>query len=484
MKMISVVFQLCILLLVVAEVFAFQASALDHIRRAAARPCPSSVTAVNGIPEDTSTAAVVAVLPNDALSPLNGESSKEQGSFQNEAPDVQERTIFDLVACRSAVCLYQSDIRRDAIGKAAGIQASSATNWINDASAFALQKSLDRLKLKLPEDRTGLDRDYAASWLRWWKAMPCPAIVNLSTELQSTINETLSDASLVHIDQSRQDFLSRIGCRVILLPSGTRLASPLLEPAASIIYGKLLYGGVTRYRLLGAHNSQKSGQQPRRAGVRTEVKPVAADNVPSWMMYGGPDRMYEGVDMGAAAVLEVILLPRGKTLESSVSVGRSMVVNGMVWKPQNMFDIYDGITVQVNGDVAQDDKGIKGYTPASLSGRDRNEAFRADFRSAVGGLQPQIDAIVRRVLDGRVIRPADEDGAATSAAASTALEAEELDLLGLSPVRGLLLYGPPGCGTWSFCVWAALESQPSSPLVPLSSANTSVYRNRQNSIGP
>ena len=29
---------------------------------------------------------------------------------------------------------------------------------------------------------------------------------------------------------------------------------------------------------------------------------------------------------------------------------------------------------------------------------------------------------------------------------STALEAEELEMLGLSPVRGLLLYGPPGCG--------------------------------------
>ena len=27
-----------------------------------------------------------------------------------------------------------------------------------------------------------------------------------------------------------------------------------------------------------------------------------------------------------------------------------------------------------------------------------------------------------------------------------ALEAEELASLGLTPVRGLLLYGPPGCG--------------------------------------
>jgi vesicle-fusing ATPase len=101
---------------------------------------------------------------------------------------------------------------------------------------------------------------------------------------------------------------------------------------------------------------------------------------------------------------------------------------------------------------------MSGYSPSSLSGKDRNEAFRSDFRSTVGGLQPQIESIVRRVLDGRVIRPAEEasqggdDTAASGGDETTtelsmaALEAEELSLLGLSPVRGLLLYGPPGCG--------------------------------------
>jgi vesicle-fusing ATPase len=86
----------------------------------------------------------------------------------------------------------------------------------------------------------------------------------------------------------------------------------------------------------------------------------------------------------------------------------------------------------------------------SLSGKQRNEAFCSDFQSTVGGLQPQIDAIVRRVLDGRVIRPADaddrtKDGTAAELALA-AMESEELALLGLTPVRGLLLYGPPGCG--------------------------------------
>lgn len=63
-------------------------------------------------------------------------------------------------------------------------------------------------------------------------------------------------------------------------------------------------------------------------------------------------------------------------------------------------------------------------------------------------LQVQIDAIVRRVLDGRVIRPArddDDDDKSTSGIQSMALEASELEHLGLTPVRGLLLYGL-GCG--------------------------------------
>lgn len=382
---------------------------------------------------------------------LNGESSRKS-TPDFSTPIVEEGNIFDLVAARAAVCLYQSDIRRDAIGKAAGVQASSATNWINDASAFALQKSLDKLTLLFPEDRTGIDRDTTAGWLRWWKATPSPAIIDLSMDLQNTINATLTDASLRHVDQKRDDFLARVGCRLILLPSGSSLMCPLTEPPSSIIFGKLLYGGVTRYRLLGAHNSlRQTTQPPRRAGVRMEVKPTARDNVPAWMMYGGPDRMYDAVDMGAAAVLELIILPRGRRLTTTVSAGRTMVVAGMTWKPQSMFDFYnEDSTTSTNASSNDDTARIRGTSPTSLAGSDRNEAFTADFRSSVGGLQPQIGAIVRRVLDGRVIQPADEGDAAasaTSAEASTASEATDLALLGLTPVRGLLLYGPPGCGT-------------------------------------
>ena len=61
--------------------------------------------------------------------------------------------------------------------------------------------------------------------------------------------------------------------------------------------------------------------------------------------------------------------------------------------------------------------------------------------SSLGGLEPQIDAIIRRILDGRTLSPTNE---------TMNTESEQLASLGLHPVQGLLLYGPPGYGKVSF----------------------------------
>jgi hypothetical protein len=175
--------------------------------------------------------------------------------------------------------------------------------------------------------------------------------------------------------------------------------------------------------------------------------------------------MYEAMDMGPAAILEIAVMPRGATFSNVM--GSNMVMGRIAWKPQNMFDYVPTSTQEKPGshsatDTNKEDE-INGYTPVSLSGRDRNDAFQSEFQSKVGGLQPQINAIVRRVLDGRILRPA-EDGSTTSDTNSdgdsgettsgdsttrelslAAMEAEELASLGLCPVRGALLYGPPGC---------------------------------------
>ena len=125
-------------------------------------------------------------------------------------------------------------------------------------------------------------------------------IINLSEELREIANNTLAQKNIELVDATAEEVLPRLSCRLVILPSGAALDSPLSEAAGSMIYGKLLYGGVSRFRLLPS-------SPPRRAGERTEVKNSLKDDVPCWIQYGGPDRMYEAVDMGPAALLEVVV---------------------------------------------------------------------------------------------------------------------------------------------------------------------------------
>jgi ATPase family associated with various cellular activities (AAA) len=400
-------------------------------------------------------------------------------------PEHTETSVFDLIATRAACCLYESDIRRDAIGKGAGKQASSATNWIDEGTAFALKQSLDAMEWWSPAG-VALDRnqvDELRSWRQWLLALPQPAVVDLSRDFRRVVSNTLLDSMLARIDQPRDEFLQRVACRLICLPSGMSLAHPLVEPSASIIFGKLLYGGVTRSRRLGNHreggdDGPANFSVRRVAGVRTAVKATAKDQVPAWMIYGGPDRLYEAVDMGPAAVLEVYLLPPGKELSKGTShqISGNMIIQGTSGNIQKLLvyrqrEVDASLSNDKDGHFTTEYDNQGNRLASTLAGHDRNQAFRQDFASTVGGLGPQIEAIVRRVLDGRIIRPADDidrERAAIEAARRTglssedptnhsvdsvakdlmrtSLEADELALLGLTPVRGLLLYGPPGCG--------------------------------------
>ena len=192
---------------------------------------------------------------------------------------------FTLLSTLAAITLLQSDRRRDAIGKETGAQASSATNWIDEGSAFALRKALDKLQLYLPGDTTtstihakknnGRERqDEAITWLRWMRSIPRPIVVNLSLEARMAANETVSDDFLrllntagssssstttesgntttttttktigpKKMQQLRKEFLNRLQCQLVLLPSGQGLNGGLYEPAGSLTFGKLLYGG-------------------------------------------------------------------------------------------------------------------------------------------------------------------------------------------------------------------------------------------------
>jgi len=403
----------------------------------------------------------------------------------------EEEDAFSTLASLSTITLLRSDQRRDAVGKESGTQAASATNWIDEESSFMLKQALNKLFLKLPNQRTGLDRDEASTWIRWMKSTPTPLLIDLTTDFLPIVNATLTNKYLSYIDSTRIDFLNRLGCRLYLFPSGSSLSSTInTEPSGAMIYGKLLFGGIKRYRVL--RSSTNSAAPPRKVGEKVALKQTMQENIDCWIQFGGAERMYEAVDMGPAAVLELTLLPQGKVMPSILDVvngkqqqktgggesvavvvddtarrKKDMALNRLWWNPTKMFEFQsDGASTS---DTATMKEATTSSTPSTLSGKERNEAFASDFKCAVGGLQPQINAIVRRVLDGRIIRPAEEVDAARERARrkqeeegggednyggdSTArelslasMEAEELALLGLSPVRGLLMYGPPGCG--------------------------------------
>lgn len=293
----------------------------------------------------------------------------------------------------------QSDMRRDARGKESGTgSGSSATNWIDDKSSFALQSALNQIELKLPDERIGLDRDESLSWLRWMKTSPTPMIIDLTKDLIEASKTSISAEALSIIGTTEEEFYSRIGCKLYLYPSGSELKSPLVEPTGAIVFGKLLYGGVTRYRLLGSSTSKRA---PRKVGEQSAIKTSRNDDVPCWIVFGGSDRKYVSIDMGSAAVIEITVLPQGKKMIPILEQDSlDMAVARVEWKPQQMFHFP---IPNKNGSNEQDERQdtVIGNLAMSLAGKDRNDAFTNEFESSVGGLKPQIDEIVRRVLDGR-----------------------------------------------------------------------------------
>eukprot|EP00980_Cylindrotheca_fusiformis_P016466 scaffold4905_cov98-Cylindrotheca_fusiformis.AAC.1 len=121
-------------------------------------------------------------------------------------------SIFDIVASRLAICLVDSELKKDRT-KNEVEDPYSVNNWISDESSEMLEQAMDSLKIKLPEERTGLDRDDASSWIRWMKSSPTPVIVDLCEEIREVANATISDDNLDMIDTSREEFLTRLGGR-------------------------------------------------------------------------------------------------------------------------------------------------------------------------------------------------------------------------------------------------------------------------------
>jgi vesicle-fusing ATPase len=286
------------------------------------------------------------------------------------------------------------------------------------------------------------ERDEMVKWLRWIKASPSPMIVEFSERLRHTVNETIRDMDLERIEQTHDEFLSRLACRLILLPSGSSLTTNLQTAPGGIVYGKLLYGGVTRYRVIGG-----AGGKGRRVGERTMIA-QSGQACESWLQYGGPERNYDAMDMGPCALMEFTILPKG--LESPLVYEEKGLTEMTIAQVQCNPDLLFHLPEEADNNIKANQTTIQSTSTTEstmetdsllASEMDYIEGLETSFTNVVGGLEKEVEAIVRRVLDGRAMT--------LKSGAAAQVRAKDLQVmldLGLTPVRGLLLYGPPGCG--------------------------------------
>ena len=364
--------------------------------------------------------------------PVRRQSASETKPKVDVDPHAVDPTAWTVLADSIAFCLVQSDLKRDS-----GFDGSSTgwTSWVEEASAFRLQKCIDKLVFVdsssfASEGMFNLtsEQDDLVRWLKWIKSCPSPMIVELSEQLRAAVNATITAVDLERVEQTSDDFLSRIACRILLMPSGSSLQNNLRTAPGAMVYGKMLYGGATRYRVIG------SSTRKRKAGERTAIA-TTGEAMDSWLQYGGPERNYDAVDMGPCALVEITILPKGLSLPTMKEDGENSEMSAVQvqCEPDLLFQFPKEA---VNEGIS----GKKSEAHLEVSESDHLEGLEYTFTAVLGGLEKEIESIVRRVLDGRAM--AKEYG-------STSIRATEIQAmldLGLQPVKGLLLHGPPGCG--------------------------------------
>jgi len=410
----------------------------------------------------------------------------------NDSTTSTSTSIFQTLAHHIADTVIRSDAKRDT-----GFDGASTgwTSWIDETAATELQAVVDDVRLKQRQSANNSDNDeddeVLREWMSWIRACPAPMIVELSPQLRHAVaaseryqshlkagdvveadERSQNNSQEMHIINNPNAFLQRLGMRLIYLPSGATLPQPLRTAPGAMVYGILLLNGVTRFRLIG---SSSSSRPKRRAGERTSIlapsvatttsdsnrlvrrqsdksstsnTAIAAEDASSsssstysWLQYGGPERNYQAIDMGPCLVLEILLLPFGLELPllHDEVAACEMVLSQLQWNPDD-FLCSEQERMLASSSLQTDPTAVATTTdPPPVNVCD----LQAGFCGTVGGLQTQIDEIVRRVLDGRVVRPVSSD-ASHELDVIRRQEMEGLLELGLQPVRGLLLYGPPG----------------------------------------
>lgn len=146
----------------------------------------------------------------------------------------------------------------------------------------------------------------------------------------------------------------------------------------------------------------------------------ATTGAPCIKFLGGPRRSYMGKSLQTTVLLEfVILTPiSNEKMSNDVDEVRDL---------EKYLKLVP-IEVQPNIDTTEQKLEVSGAETAQNQSRALGKKLGMDF-DLVGGLDNQLDAIVRRVLSSRA-------------------NPEAARRLGISHVRGILLSGPPGCGMY------------------------------------
>eukprot|EP00316_Scyphosphaera_apsteinii_P011372 CAMPEP_0119306602 /NCGR_PEP_ID=MMETSP1333-20130426/7315_1 /TAXON_ID=418940 /ORGANISM="Scyphosphaera apsteinii, Strain RCC1455" /LENGTH=703 /DNA_ID=CAMNT_0007309939 /DNA_START=95 /DNA_END=2206 /DNA_ORIENTATION=+ len=222
---------------------------------------------------------------------------------------------------------------------------------------------------------------------------------------------------------------SKYEVSVVCMPAGSALP-PAAFPRGSVLLCQPLLGifTVRRLRFDITGKSEKPIELMKRS-LRFGDKPL--------ILSGGSCHEFTGGTGTSAAFLQVAMLPPASVLPSMVGRGDASI--GWRRPPgescEDNADVISGVTLGVEAphelllidrptaeSLARERDMDRATTPA-------NTSKLADMiGQRVGGLDGVVDAIVRRVLASRLYPPA------------------LMRPLGIQPVRGLLLFGPPGCG--------------------------------------
>jgi len=288
--------------------------------------------------------------------------------------------------------------------------ASGGTSW---ADGSWLNKTLERELVAMMNSTYAYDATFT-----WLRSSPGPLYVELWESAEASI--------VLHI-----------------IPASMTMALPWLRPTGSKVLCRTLVGKLEVVQLLGDPFDER--RRPMRQATRLLATP---DKVLAYM--GGPPRIYgsnvmiaEGGGESTTAVLEVALHSKGYMerskrgfLSSAVGYEDTTGPCRVTSLPQTLLSVLlispqypppPSAAGAAHGADAGGTAGENAFKTPVEGARDLEALDMSLLQASVGGERQALEALLRRTILSRKVPELARE-------------------LGIRHVRGVLLYGPPGCG--------------------------------------